>query len=208
MIINPIILGSPQGSDIIAIIANASQRATTSTLTISKPTGTQTGDLMVCVIVSQTSINSFGGTWTGDTGWTEAVDSGGIRVAYKIAAAGEGASYTFTPSGVSLSYGFIITIRNAVWDTAGTPSGSATASAITVGANNSYLFATFAATTSSATFTNPTSGLVSYLSNNSDRPSVGVFYDDAVLSGSSGTKTVTVSGGNTNASVLFSVKPA
>lgn len=208
MIINPIILGSIKGSDIIAIVANASQRATTSTLTISKPTGTQTGDLMVCVIVSQTSANNFGGTWTGDTGWTEVVDSDGIRIAYKTAGAGEGSSYTFTPSGVQYSYGAIITLRNAVWDTVGTPSENNNTPAITVGANNSYLFATFAVADSNATFTNPSSGLVSYLSSNSDRPSIGLYYDDSVSSGSSGTKTVTITGGNTRVSVLFSVKPA
>jgi hypothetical protein len=89
----------------------------TNTLVISKPSGTIEGDLMVAFMTVRSER-----TWTGDTGWTEVVNrtsSPATRVAYKIAGASEGSSYTFTISDSSANVnGTILTFRNAAYETA------------------------------------------------------------------------------------------
>ena len=65
------------------------------------------------------------GTWSGDTGWTEIAAQTGnarpaTRVAYKIAGASEGGSYTFTHSQPvdTETTGTILAFRNATYETA------------------------------------------------------------------------------------------
>jgi hypothetical protein len=117
------------------LISQASTQNTSSgtTLVINKPTGTREGDLMVAIMGY--GANSQG-TWTGATGWTEVADlneGSGHRVAYKVAGASEGASYTFTCTNSDLLGGTILTYRNAAYDTIGSFSALATGgSAITV----------------------------------------------------------------------------
>jgi hypothetical protein len=108
----------------------------TNTLVISKPSGTIEGDLMVAFMTAEDSR-----TWTGDTGWTEvAIRTTGpsTRVAYKIAGASEGSSYTFTISGTPSNVnGTILTFRNAVYTTA---------SSITVAVTNTNISTSSVAT--------------------------------------------------------------
>lgn len=93
--------------------------ATGNTLVINKPTGTIENDIMIAVMGSSSS-TSF--TWTGDTDWVEVAEQnsgwGSTRIAYKIAGASEGSSYTFT--GVNSSWvlaGSILTYRYGTYDT-------------------------------------------------------------------------------------------
>lgn len=200
----------------IEIVANATGAlANATSVTINKPTGTSEGDLLVAFF---TTLN--GGAWSGDTGWTEVLDQagsggkGGIRIAYKVAGSSEGSSYTFTTT-KDYGYGAIISIRNAAWDTVGTLasglSGSTqTANSITIGKSDAFLFAVFATTRQTTNWSSPSSGLVSYLTGAaSSYPSYAIYYDDFVASGSTGTKSATISGtAGDPTCVLFSVKPA
>lgn len=113
----------PKYSGIVpTFVAEASQQNTTngSSLVINKPTGTQQGDIMVA-FMGTSGVNA---TWTGDTGWTEVADQGSgfsLRVAYKVAGASEGASYTFTASvATGKLAGTIVAYRNAAYDTVST----------------------------------------------------------------------------------------
>lgn len=117
------------------VISQASAQTTSSgtTLVINKPTGTREGDLMIAIMGFQSNAV---GTWTGGTGWTEAADlneGSGHRIAYKVAGASEGTSYTFTCTNSTTLGGTILTYRNAAYDTIGSFSALATGgAAITV----------------------------------------------------------------------------
>jgi hypothetical protein len=114
--------------------------ATGSTITANKPAGTRQGDLLVAFLNSGPSGTE--GTWTGDSGWTEIADQGGApstRIAYKVAGASEGASYTFTHSVAGQMTAIIANFRNAAYDTIGTLIGGNTslAPSVTTGARYS-----------------------------------------------------------------------
>jgi len=202
-------------SDAFEIVDTTTATGTSTSFVINKPSGTANGDLLVAVMFSS---GSGAQTWTGATGWTEAIDQNtapNLRIAYKTAGSSEGSSYTFTATGGTAFSGAMICIRNGVWDTVGTittTTGGAgnvnmTAPAITIGANDSFLFAVFGIG-NSRTWTTSASGLVA-LVNNTTAPSFQIFYDDLVAAGANTTKTATgsstLSGG---AAVQFSVKPA
>lgn len=66
-------------------------------LTITKPTGTAEGDLLIAVVGQ----NTTGGTWGLPAGWTSWLSGGATGnisdlVAYKVAGASEGTDYTFS----------------------------------------------------------------------------------------------------------------
>lgn len=212
MIINPLFLGLNLISS-IELVGTSSASSSNTTLVINKPSGVQQNDLLIAVMIAGDDATVK--TWTGDTGWTERIDTG-IRVATKVATASEGASYTFTSSSsTTASNGAIVALRNAAWDTIGSmATGSSTpvtANAITVAENGSYLFAAFGVLSSaSRTFSSPSSGLVSIYTPSS-KAALGFYYDDNYSSGSSGTKSASYSGagGQQNTyGVLFSAKPA
>jgi hypothetical protein len=139
-------------------IASAQTQRTTSgsSLTIDKPSGTEEGDLMVAVMA--TPVNS---TWTGASEWTEVADQGSspsLRIAYKVAGASEGASYTFTSSASSTSSGCILTYRYAAYDTiassfTGASSGIVQPSQIAPTQSQSVLLACVATPSASVTAT-------------------------------------------------------
>lgn len=99
--------------------AEATINGPTTTLSINKPTGTESGMILVAVLAS----GAAGGvTWTGDSGWTEIYDKGSLpnlRVAYLVAGGSEPASYTFTISGSTNALGQILCFRGYGYDTVG-----------------------------------------------------------------------------------------
>lgn len=206
---------SGSGAAAIEFVASAqAQVSATSSLTINKPTGVQSGDLLISLCCSGNQLSG----WTGDTGWTEVIDQGtgiSIRVAYLVAGGSEPASYTFTSSNSAPSSGVIAAFRYAAYDTIGTIStthsgGVQTAPAITLSASSSAILAFFAQSKNPTTWSNPTSGLISTAtdSNNTD-PSFALYRELNLSSGSTGTRSATTS--DTSGSlgcILVGIKPA
>lgn len=198
----------------IEFVASAqAQNANALTVVISKPTGTQQGDLLIGLCAAAT-----GRTWTGDTDWTEVIDQGSapsIRVAYKIAGASEPASYTFSLSSATNASGVIVTFRNAAYDTVGTirttaSSSVQTAPAITLSSSSSAILALFAHDIGSRTWSSPTSGLVSTATDSdANNPSWALYRELNLSSGSTGTRSSTVSNVTGNIGcLLVGIKPA
>lgn len=206
-----LLMGAASKKKDILLVGNPSTSASGTSITIST-SGILSGDLIVAVCCSTTTA-----TWTDSHSFTEVLDQAAapsIRVAYKIAGGSEPASYTFTASATGELAGVVLVLRYAAWDAVGTVSTTQTsnvqtAPAITVGANRSSLFAFFT-NTGVVTWSSPTTGLVSVASySKTPAPSFELFLDDLVASGSSGTKSATLSSaGGSMGAVLFSVKPA
>lgn len=173
----------------------------TSSLIINKPTGTVEGDLMVAVI----SLDD-GTTATLPAGWT-LISSSYEAACYKIAGASEGASYTWTRSGVHAWAGGIATYRGINRDT--------TYGAGLQGASNVYdsisgagpaVFGTQSITRSGAlviaavavngggTIGAAPSGFTSRLSEASDSPAVALFDQFNVALGNETPGNVTLTG--------------
>lgn len=195
--------------------AKTSNTTTGATLVINKPTGTVQNDLMVALYVT----NNGQELWTPDTGWQEIIDQNsppGLSASYKVAGASEGSSYTFTNAANNrILTGVILTFRNAVYDTVGTIStthtlGVQAAPAITLASNNSAIVAFYCRASGSLTWSNPTSGLVSADSDSdASAPSFAVYYQLNMSSGSTGTKSATIStSGSGMACILVGIKPA
>ena len=191
--------------------ASTSNSGTGASLTITKPSNTASGDLMVAVMAH----SSGTGTWTGDTGWTEAAeftsDDPHLRIAYKVAGGSEGASYTFTCSSSSrLLSGTILAYKYAIWDTQGTfasATGPLVAPQITVAVDNSILIAAYAATNTGQTATTPSGMSVQKIDSDANSPSYGIF-DEAVDAGATGTRSSSLGGTTNNAGIIFAIKPA
>jgi len=204
---------SGSGTAIEFVASAQAQNAGGSTVDISKPTGTQQGDLVVALCAAAT-----GRTWTGDTGWTEVIDQGSapsIRVAYKLAGASEPANYTFTLSASTNASGVVVTFRNAAYDTVGTISTTAsgsiqTAPAITLSSSSSAILALFAHDVNSRTWSSPTSGLVSTATDSDgNNPSWALYRELNLSSGSTGTRSATCSNVTGNIGcLLVGIKPA
>ena len=79
-------------------------KAETETLTITKPSGVVSGDLMVAHIASSSNVSASNITWDAPSGWTSlgtaSADSDDgeaqMNVYYKVAGGSEGASYAWT----------------------------------------------------------------------------------------------------------------
>lgn len=197
----------------IEFVASAQAGTAASTLTINKPAGVQSGDLLIALCGTKA-----GRTWTGDTGWTEVIDQGvapSTRVAYLIAGGSEPATYTFTSSSSDALSGVIAAFRYAAYDTIGTisttaTSGVQTAPAITLSTSSSAIFAFFANSNSDRSWSNPTSGLVSTASDSdTDAPSWALYRELDLSSGSTGTRSATCSSTSGNSGcILVGIKPA
>lgn len=174
-------------------LAFTSNTVSSSTLTINKPSGVSSGDLMVAIVFSENNA-----TWTGDTDWSEVVDQGAgpsLRVAHKTAGGSEPASYSFTSSANSNLGGVIIAYRNAAYDTVGTiatgtDGGVQVANAITLSQSGSTVIAAFARAQTTS-WSSPSSGLDLINTQTSVRPAWAIYHDMDLPSGSTGTKQAT-----------------
>lgn len=82
---------------VAAVSTTTGQSDGTQSVTITKPTGTADGDLLVAIVGQ----NTGNGTWGLPSGWTQlnaddATPDISALVAYKVAGASEGASYAFS----------------------------------------------------------------------------------------------------------------
>lgn len=181
-------------------------------VTINKPSGTQSGDIMVFVGGSAAGANR---SWTQLSGWTEIIDPGvppTLGVQYRVADGTEGSSFSFTGTFAGNALvGGIATFRYGAYDTVGSvgtagSGGNCTAPQITVSQNNSMLLAAFANQSSSGTFTTPT-GMTSAFSS-TGAGSCALFYQ-SVNSGASGSRSSDPAGtSGAVAGVLLSLKPS
>lgn len=179
----------------IARVGSAQGVLSGSTVTISKPTGVAPGDLLVATV----SYTSSGVTWTVPSGWTEAIDSGGLVVAWKIAGGSEPSNYAFTPSIAVTSGGAIVAYRNAALDVVGTVTSGATTSSITLSKDKSALLAYFYASSG-------TLGAVTGMTAVETRTSPSLSLSEQLLMPAGATGSRTSSGGQVN--VLVGLKPA
>lgn len=195
----------------ITYVATAKAAGTAGSVTINKPTGTIDGDLMIAFLNAAGASGS--NTFATLSGWNLAaseVDGGGIRlnVQYKYASS-EGASYTFTGASTTTTYGYIVTYRNALFDTAGIPNATLVqnpvAAAITVAANNSLLIDYITSESASITYTTP-AGFTNLDSDSDATIPSSALFSKSVNAGSSGTVSNTASGG-VSTSVLLSIAP-
>lgn len=194
------------------LISQASTQNTSNStsLVINKPSGTREGDLLVAFMNAPAAI-----TWTGDTGWTEVADQGAspaTRVAYKVAGASEGASYTFTLSSTSTGSGTIVAYRNAAYDAIGTIASAANplvVGAVTASVNYARVVSTASRGAASITITGPATMETVFIDNDATSPSRLVEQDQfCALSGSSGTRSFVVGSATAVSGVLTSIKPA
>lgn len=199
-------LRAAQKTPIIFIASSFAQNAAIgATLAINKPTNTLEGDLMVAIAGGAGS-----NSWTVPSGWTETLDSVGRLAAYKVATASEPSSYTFTYSvATQIIAGYILTYRNAAWDTVGTVSVAAqnpTASSITVAQNNSVVLCYADAQSVVSTYTTP-AGFTLVTEDTVTAPTSAIF---SKISSLGATGTVTVNGsatGTPSRAFLLSIKP-
>lgn len=185
-------------------IASDGTRTTSSIVTVNKPTGTTTGDLMIAVMQAASS----GITPTYPSGWTQSIlDTTGLSsaaVAYKIAGASEPTTYDFGVGGSFGRIAQIITIRNATTLTIGTFDEGTDSILIapSITATAGILLGWFIAESTPTLVTAPlgstqaiqtTGGPVSWL------------YYETVASGSTGTRTLVISSSQENRAILLGV---
>ena len=216
--VNPLFARGGKASVEYVDFAKQSNTSTGSSLIIAKPTGTLENDIMVAIMCSS---NAIGASWTGDTGWTETADINtggtGIRVAYKVAGASEGANYTFTfSSALTTLSGVILTYRNGAWDTVTAANivfespNKWLANSINLASSGSVLLTVFTQTPANITYSSPSGGL-SQVTTDSDatQPSFGAFHQLEMDAGATGSRTVVPSaqGGN-GCSAMIGIQPA
>lgn len=128
----------------IAVVATTTffSTAVTASLTMTVPTGTANGNLMIAWLTK----GGGSDTYTQPSGWTEIIDLGiannSFMVAYKVASASEPADYTWTTTNTGQNKaGNIITFSNATYDSSASTSANQTTTAPsrTASFNNSWL---------------------------------------------------------------------
>lgn len=195
-------------------VASASTQNTSSgtTLVINKPTGTVEGDLMIAVMAASDAADG----WTGDTSWTELADQGTtpstptLRVAYKVATASEGSSYTFTVATSRVLSGCIVTYRYAAYDTiAGTfvtAANPLVLTSISPSASQSCLIACGARGAISITLGTPTSMTARVTDADATAPSY-IVCDQTVAKGPTGTRSMSAGSTTRVAGIMLAIKP-
>lgn len=194
----------------VASESTQSTLASTSSVVVSKPTGTTEGDLMIMV-------GSCGSTrtWTGDTGWTEVADQGAlpsVRIAYKVAGASEPSSYTFTISSATTNgmAASILTYRGAAYDTVGTFTTSTNPlvlPSISPSENFSLLIATGARAAASITLGTPTDMTARVTDSDATLPSY-IVCDQLVIAGATGARSMSTGSTSGVSGIMLAIKPA
>jgi len=209
----------------LAIVLESSAKATAnaSSVTVSKPTGTAEGDLLVAFLGIRASKSSANITLP--SGFTEASIEGGqnptLQVSYKVAGASEGADYTFTLNS-SANHGVILarfsgvntsspSDATATTGTAGYPPGSTspTLSAITTSTDGAFVLAAYVLNLSGSTYTiTAPSGMTEIDASEDGTVNLEASYVSQATAGSSGDKTATVESAAGWAGILWAIEPA
>lgn len=198
-------------------ISQASTQNTTSgaSLVINKPTGTREGDLMVAFIASGGGTQAAPG-WSGDTGWTYVANltTNGRPVnaiAYKVAGASEGASYTFTSTNNRTATGTIVTYRNAAYDVIGSATNGTNPLVlpeVTLSADYSYLIGFAGRDLASVTVTAPAGMSTLKLDADATAPSYLIAHEGPEPAGATGTRSFTTGNSTNSNGLMAGVKPA
>ncbi len=196
--------------------------AATTSVSLSQPTGTTTGDLLLAFVID----HATSGSSAAPTGWTGqgvAAGTGGrFQVFSAIVGSGglTGTSWSFTGLTSQVEgciTGWFNTDLNVPMDV--TVSGrvnargtTGTTSITPVSANN-MVVGGFAALAVNSTLTSPTTATLGSLSNSAVNSSYSTFstlsvaYVPQAVAGSTGASSVTMSTGGNNAALLLSIKP-
>ena len=196
--------------------------AATTSVSLSQPTGTTTGDLLLAFVVD----HATSGSGAAPTGWTSqggAAGTGGrFQVFSAIVGSGglTGTSWSFTRLTSPVEgciTGWFNTDLNVPMDV--TVSGRVNASGTTgttsitpVSANN-MVVGGFAALAANSTLTSPTTATLGSLSNSAVNSSYSTFstlsvaYVPQAVAGSTGASSVTMGTAGANAALLLSIKP-
>ena len=196
--------------------------AATTSVSLSQPTGTTTGDLLLAFVID----HATSGSSAAPTGWTSqggAAGTGGrFQVFSAIVGSGglTGTSWSFTGLTSHVEgciTGWFNTDLNVPMDV--TVSGRVNASGTTgttsitpVSANN-MVVGGFAALAANSTLTSPTTATLGSLSNSAVNSSYSTFstlsvaYVPQAVAGSTGASSVTMGTAGANAALLLSIKP-
>lgn len=206
------VTNEPDVAPVFVASASTQNPSSGTSLVINKPTGTVEGDLMVAVMAASDTADG----WTGDTGWTEIADQGTVpstptlRVAYKVATASEGSSYTFTVATSRPLGGCIVTYRYAAYDTiAGafvTAANPLVLTSISPSASQSCLIACGARGAISTTLGTPTSMTARVTDADATAPSYTVC-DQTVAKGPTGTRSMSTGSTTRVAGIMLAIKP-
>lgn len=189
------------------INSSIATNSTGSTLSISIPTNTQSGDLLITLGIQGNAT----GTWSALTGWTEQLDTSGRLISSRIWD-GVSSSYTYTASSSIAKTLVMLCFRNASFGVTSTVSSAVTdpvAPSITTTVNNSLIIASATLAASGNTYTVP-SGFTSIRSSATNNSILVTSKNTLVSSGSQPTVTfLRASGsGTTSRALQFSVSPA
>lgn len=150
--------------------------------------------------------------WSGDTDWLEVADqnsSPSVRVAYKVAGASEGSSYTFTNATSRTTSGTILTYRYAAYDTIGTFTSNTDPlilPSISPSESQSILIAAGARAATSATLGTPTSMTARVTDNDATAPSY-IVCDQTVAKGPTGERSMSTGSTTNVAGIMLAIKP-
>jgi hypothetical protein len=154
------------------IVSNSSNATT---VVVTKPTGTVSGDLLVAVMISDGSP-----AWTQPAGFTEVLDVVSApfgAVAWKVAGGAEGATYTFTADDSKKLVAAVLCFRNAAFDTVGSVGSLAAApqaGSITLSSEGLTL-AVFATAFDSIVYSTPTGCTAVIADSDTAQPSMAIF---------------------------------
>jgi hypothetical protein len=181
----------------LSFVGTNSTQSTASTFTLSQPSDTAIGDLLVVAIEVESGTSNLG-TPNPDV-WEFLVNANqgsnqGIRVYWRFADTAGTVSYTFATGGKKTSAGMIV-YRGAdesdpieVFDSAVGTTGNMVAPSVTNGRENSVLLAFFGSKKGSANHAAPSGMTLRYLTSNTDFRSSGHSEDIAEI-GNTGTRT-------------------
>ena len=167
----------------INFVAASTNIANASSISLSSPTGTSTGDLMLAVVASR-----GGASVTAPLGWSTAlspqtVDAGVLTVAmfYRVRAAGDAASFSFSLSSSELVAGTLLAfsgvdsaapVLSALGTVAGASTSSPSATGFSTTVANAMLVAVFAQSNGNNSMTPPT-GIPTIARASSGTPATG-----------------------------------
>lgn len=181
-------------------------------VSIAKPTGLATGDLMVALLSTPSATN---GSWNTASGWTEVLDYAtrpGLGIQWKVADSTDVSVSGFSfQAGNTLSSntGVILAYRGAAFDVVGTGTNSSTttiaASSITSSSTNSVLIA-FVMCASSATALAIKPAIMVQRASVTSNGSLYALSED-IEDGSTGARNFGFAN-NPNSAVLLSMRPA
>lgn len=185
----------------IAFLAAASDTANaTTSITVTKPTGTADADHMVGIAWSRNAASLS----SGFSGWTQRIldtATAGVFALYTKIAASEGADYTITFDASGDIQAAILAYRGGAGavDVVGTPGGSAsnvnpiTAPGLTA-TRSGILIAAFPYLNGSRVISVAASGMTERVNNRVSSEGCALVYDQIIAAGATGDKSVTLNG--------------